>query len=152
MVIPIVVCTPTGCEESSHPVQGAVFMGFVVPVVRAEKRARTTGYCPFTPPACQKRPDSSPLLEKEGCLRHQKNAAKPPQKAQAGWSLTRAVACERLLFLASPYRARIRSAHARPLRSKVASRHLLEVASTPPFQRLLQNGWKRRLPPVAAVY
>src|SRR5213593_3575918 len=53
MVIPIGVCTPTGCEESSHPVQGAVFMGFVVPVVRAEKRARTTGYCPFTPPAWQ---------------------------------------------------------------------------------------------------
>src|SRR5436189_5846403 len=58
MVIPIGVCTPTGCEESSHPVQGAVFMGFVVPVVRAEKRARTTGYCPFTPPAWQKRPNS----------------------------------------------------------------------------------------------
>src|SRR5881628_1977350 len=36
----------------------AVFMGFVVPVVRAEKRARTTGYCPFTPPAWQKRPNS----------------------------------------------------------------------------------------------
>src|SRR5206468_3381775 len=33
-------------------------MGFVVPVVRAEKRARTTGYCPFTPPAWQKRPNS----------------------------------------------------------------------------------------------
>src|SRR6059036_2746255 len=60
MVIPIEVRTPAGCEESSHPVQGAVFMGFVVPVVRAEKRARTTGYCPFTPPAWRKRPNSSP--------------------------------------------------------------------------------------------
>src|SRR5881409_1548846 len=59
MVIPIGVCAPTGCEEASHPVQGAVFMGFVVPVVRAERRARTTGYCPFTPPAWQKRPNSS---------------------------------------------------------------------------------------------
>src|SRR5213594_1238468 len=59
MVIPIGVCTPTGCEESSHPVQGAVFIGFVVPVVRAEKRARTTGYCPFTPPAWQKRSNST---------------------------------------------------------------------------------------------
>src|SRR5881296_2789182 len=67
--------------------------------------------------------------------RRRKTGAKPPQKAQAGWSLTRAVACERLFFLASPYRARVRSAHARPLLSKVASRHLLEVASTPPYSR-----------------
>jgi len=54
--------------------------------------------------------------------------------AQTGWSLTRTVAWERLLFLASPYRARIRSAHARPLLSKVASQHFLEVASSPPLQ------------------
>src|SRR5437867_1095099 len=64
MVIPLGVRTPAGCEESSHPVQGAVFMGFVVPVVRAEKRARTTGYCPFMPPAWQKRPNSSLALAK----------------------------------------------------------------------------------------
>src|SRR5216117_2833363 len=81
-----------------------------------------------------RRSERIPLLAKEGWLRHQKNAAKPPQKAQTGWSLTRTVACERLLFLASPYRARIRSAHARPLLSKVASQHLLKVASTPPLQ------------------
>src|SRR5919109_477915 len=43
-----------------YPVQGAVFMRFVVPVVRAEKRARTTGCCPFTPPAWQKRPNDDP--------------------------------------------------------------------------------------------
>src|SRR5436309_523505 len=66
MVISIGVCTPTGPQRGARnsrtlfrdPVQGAVFMGFVVPVVRAEKRARTTGYCPFTPPAWQKRPNS----------------------------------------------------------------------------------------------
>src|SRR5437867_4279899 len=52
--------------------------------------------------------------------------------AQTGWSLTRSVPCERLFLLASPYRARIRSAHARPLLSKVAWQHFLEVASTPP--------------------
>ena len=35
--------TPAGCEESLHPLQGAVVVGFVGPVVRAKKRARTTG-------------------------------------------------------------------------------------------------------------
>src|SRR6059036_560958 len=87
MVIPIGVCTPTGCEESSHPVQGAVFMGFVVPVVRAEKRARTTGYCPFTPPAWQKRPNSGPLLAKlakEEWLRHQKMLRSPLKRRRRG--------------------------------------------------------------------
>ncbi|PYS30953.1 MAG: hypothetical protein DMG11_03150 [Acidobacteria bacterium] len=29
-----------------------------------------------------------PLLGEEGWLRHQENAAKPPLKAQTGWSLT----------------------------------------------------------------
>src|SRR5213593_1890515 len=70
MVIPIEVRTPTGCEKPSHPVQGTVFMGFVVPVVRAEKRARTTPAIVLSRLAAwQKRPNSKPLLFKEGISR-----------------------------------------------------------------------------------
>ena len=49
-------------DQSRHrnlvalPYSGSGFHGLVVPVVRAEKRARTTGYCPFTPPAWLKWP------------------------------------------------------------------------------------------------
>jgi hypothetical protein len=68
--------------------------------------------------------ERTPLLEQEGWLRHQErhqeNDAKPPLKAQAGWSFMTEI--DGLTNLSAPV--------------AVASRHFLDGAATPPLQAL----------------
>src|SRR5919108_4821382 len=45
---------PSGVRGVLAPLQGAIVVGFVGPVVRAKKRARTTGEFPCTPSAWRK--------------------------------------------------------------------------------------------------
>src|SRR5437016_13634100 len=67
-----------------------------------------------------------PLLKEEGWLRRQENAAKPPLRAQTGWSVpTRFQEC----LLRNSANLTTPSAP-----SAVASQHSIDGASTPPSQ------------------
>ncbi len=67
-----------------------------------------------------------PLLKEEGRLRRQENAAKPPLRAQTGWSVpTRFPEC----LLRNSANLTTPSAP-----SAVAAQHFIDGASTPPFQ------------------
>src|SRR5206468_218686 len=77
-----------------------------------------------------------PSLAKEGWPRHQVNGP-VPLKARPGWFVQLPIigGLNQPFFLVSPYRAHIRSAHARLRPAKVASRHFIDGASTPPSPR-----------------
>ncbi len=62
-----------------------------------------------------------PLLEEEGRLRYQENAAKPPLKAQTGWSVPHHVSRANIYQNDHPVCA-----------ASVASRLFLAGAATPP--------------------
>jgi hypothetical protein len=77
------------------------------------------------------RQEGSPLLKEEGWLRHQENAAKPPLKAQTGWSVRHNVSRSDISQNDHPVCA-----------AAVASRLFLNGAATPPV-----SGGERVVPP-----